>query len=82
MATNSMGSVCNTPRGHSRAARFSRTSLIAVEEPDELLPVDANQRQVAIKAAMYGLINATLVIPVFMVRSSTFSSTDLKIGVW
>ncbi|KAH9109121.1 hypothetical protein LEN26_005710 [Aphanomyces euteiches] len=68
MATNSMGSVCNTPRDHSRATRFSRASasLIAVEEPDVLLQVDANQRQVAIKAAMYGLINATLVIPVFM----------------
>ncbi|RHY22511.1 hypothetical protein DYB25_006857 [Aphanomyces astaci] len=68
MATNSMGSVCNTPRDHTRATRFSSHSLIAVES-SAVYPVDAVETSAsenAVKSVMYGLINAILVIPVFM----------------
>ncbi|KAF0683474.1 Aste57867_24508 [Aphanomyces stellatus] len=66
MATNSMGSVCNTPRNVTRVSRFSSNSLIAVEEVAVFPPPPTSQKQVIVKAVMYGLINAALVIPVFM----------------
>ncbi|ETV92453.1 hypothetical protein H310_13328 [Aphanomyces invadans] len=68
MATNSMGSVCNTPRDHTRAARYSSHSLISIEPSAVYPPVEGetSSSENAIKAAMYGFINAIFLIPVTM----------------
>ncbi|OQR91081.1 Sulfate Permease (SulP) Family, partial [Thraustotheca clavata] len=73
MATNSMGSVCNTPKALSRLARTSRVSAVGlpnasyVEEDEVFVEVKSiDDRQNTIKALMYGLINAALVVPVMM----------------
>ncbi|RHY33791.1 hypothetical protein DYB32_001418 [Aphanomyces invadans] len=72
MATNSMGSVCNTPRDHTRAARYSSHSLISIEPSAVYPPVEGetSSSENAIKAAMYGFINAIFLIPVTMVHLS------------
>ncbi|KDO33892.1 hypothetical protein SPRG_01772 [Saprolegnia parasitica CBS 223.65] len=73
MATNSMGSVCNTPKSLSRLTRASRVSAVQlpnasyVEEDDMVVvAVAAPDNQNTFKAFMYGLINAALVVPVCM----------------
>ncbi|OQR95113.1 Sulfate Permease (SulP) Family [Achlya hypogyna] len=73
MATNSMGSVCNTPKSLSRLTRASRVSAVQLlnasyVEEDDLVEVTlaTGDNQNTFKAFMYGLINAALVVPVCM----------------